>query len=280
MANDNTVSAEVVPDIELPTPEEALKETAPVAEATDTNSSDMPLGDSVDQSSEATIEALAAEQQAGESPLALPPRETAPQAAVAIDAPSASPQQESEAAAELVSQTDPTGGQDTTSSHSSTQRVVKKPKSDRTSRSESGSNPTDVRFYTIQSGDTLGSISRLIYGKRTRWKELAAWNKIPANGRIMAGSVLKYKSDAESADFDQRWNALAQKTTKVKKHDSLSHLAKRLLGNASLWPMLWKLNEDKISNPNHLVAGTELKYISQADFAGFVRANQNLKKAH
>ena len=45
----------------------------------------------------------------------------------------------------------------------------------------------------------------------------------------------------------------------VKSGDSLSKIAKELLGDADRWPEILAVNKDKISDPNAIKPGQELK---------------------
>jgi nucleoid-associated protein YgaU len=47
-------------------------------------------------------------------------------------------------------------------------------------------------------------------------------------------------------------------TYTVKPGDTLSSIAKSLLGHAHYWPAVWKANENKIHNPNVLTIGQQL----------------------
>ena len=44
----------------------------------------------------------------------------------------------------------------------------------------------------------------------------------------------------------------------VKSGDSLSKIAKELLGDAGRWPEIFEANKDKIENPNLIYPGQEL----------------------
>jgi nucleoid-associated protein YgaU len=49
------------------------------------------------------------------------------------------------------------------------------------------------------------------------------------------------------------------KTYKVKSGDTLSKIAKEMLGDADRWPEILEANKDKIKNPNVIQAGLELE---------------------
>ncbi|MGD2176895.1 MAG: LysM peptidoglycan-binding domain-containing protein [Anaerolineae bacterium] len=56
---------------------------------------------------------------------------------------------------------------------------------------------------------------------------------------------------AEEAEAEARTNV-------VKSGDSLSKIAKELLGDAGRWPELFEANKDKIKDPNLIYPGQEL----------------------
>lgn len=51
----------------------------------------------------------------------------------------------------------------------------------------------------------------------------------------------------------------AARTVTVKKGDTLSAIAKRELGKASLWPKLFEANRDQLDNPDRIKPGQVLK---------------------
>ncbi len=51
----------------------------------------------------------------------------------------------------------------------------------------------------------------------------------------------------------------APKVYVVKSGDSLSKIAKEMLGDAARWPEIFELNKDKISDPNLIYVGQELR---------------------
>lgn len=51
----------------------------------------------------------------------------------------------------------------------------------------------------------------------------------------------------------------APRTVTVKKGDTLSAIAKRELGKASLWPKIFEANRDQLDNPDRIKPGQVLK---------------------
>jgi nucleoid-associated protein YgaU len=50
-----------------------------------------------------------------------------------------------------------------------------------------------------------------------------------------------------------------EKTYVVQPGDSLSKIAKELLGDAARWPEIFELNKDQIKDPNLIQVGQELR---------------------
>ena len=63
----------------------------------------------------------------------------------------------------------------------------------------------------------------------------------------------------QAAARDAGIERMAQRTYVVKSGDSLSKIAKELLGDASRWPEIHELNKDQIADPNLIRVGQELK---------------------
>ena len=53
--------------------------------------------------------------------------------------------------------------------------------------------------------------------------------------------------------------AAESRTVTVKKGDTLSAIAKRELGKASLWPKIFEANRDQLDNPDRIKPGQVLK---------------------
>ena len=57
----------------------------------------------------------------------------------------------------------------------------------------------------------------------------------------------------------EREEAMAARVYVVKSGDSLSKIAKEVLGDAGRWPEIFELNKDQIKDPNLIYPGQELK---------------------
>jgi LysM repeat protein len=61
------------------------------------------------------------------------------------------------------------------------------------------------------------------------------------------------------ADIQARPGAGAGQTYTVKAGDTLSKIAKELLGDASAYPAIFEANRDQLSNPDQIKPGQQLK---------------------
>jgi len=120
--------------------------------------------------------------------------------------------------------------------------------------------------YHIYLGDTLAKISTKIYGTPKHWKTLAHENHLANPHRIYAGDVIFYTLTAKSKAFAHKYESATTKSVTVKKGDTLSGLARRVLGSQAQWRTLWKFN-GHIKNPDKLRVGDVLHYRSVAEVA-------------
>ena len=115
--------------------------------------------------------------------------------------------------------------------------------------------------YVVFPGDTLGTISRKIYGSNKEWKVLADLNGLVDPFVIRVGDVLKFDdSSAKAKAFASQYHA-TMKTVVVKSGDSLSKISAAVYGNSGKWKLLLGVNKDKITNPNQIAAGMSLRYV-------------------
>lgn len=82
-------------------------------------------------------------------------------------------------------------------------------------------------------------------------------------GGMPPEAIAAMKAAQERAQAVQKQAQEAQKakprTYVVQAGDSLSKIAKKILGDAKRWPEIYELNKDKISDPNLIYPGQELK---------------------
>ncbi|MBN1179698.1 MAG: LysM peptidoglycan-binding domain-containing protein [Anaerolineae bacterium] len=64
--------------------------------------------------------------------------------------------------------------------------------------------------------------------------------------------------EAQRAREEREKAAAAARTYVVKSGDSLSKIARDVLGNANRWPEIFEANKDKIKDPNLIYPGQEL----------------------
>lgn len=114
--------------------------------------------------------------------------------------------------------------------------------------------------YVVEQGDTLGKISRKIYGTPSRWNELASLSGITNPSRIFPGDVVYYTLDEKAVSFAQAYESTQRMEIQVGNGETLATLAKRVYGNSKAWRAIWRQN-DKIDNPDVVPPGTVIYYI-------------------
>jgi nucleoid-associated protein YgaU len=114
--------------------------------------------------------------------------------------------------------------------------------------------------YVVEQGDTLGRISRKIYGTPSRWNELASLSGITNPSRIFPGDVVYYTLDEKAVSFAQAYESTQRMEIQVGNGETLATLAKRVYGNSKAWRAIWRQN-DKIDNPDVVPPGTVIYYM-------------------
>ena len=122
-----------------------------------------------------------------------------------------------------------------------------------------------ITFHKVRPGESLSSICQQYYGDVLRVSELARFNDIADPDMVRAGRKLRIpKADALAGD--DRSNPAASsggadrsRTYTIKRGDSLSVVAQRLLHSAGRWRQLYELNRNVISDPDTLQVGTVIK---------------------
>jgi len=76
---------------------------------------------------------------------------------------------------------------------------------------------------------------------------------IPREAREAMEEAAKRKKEAAKEEAERA------KTYVVKSGDSLSKIAKALLGDAARWPEIFQANKDQIKDPNLIYPGQELR---------------------
>ena len=115
--------------------------------------------------------------------------------------------------------------------------------------------------YIVRQGDILGNISMAIYGTSRRWQELARYNDIEDPAKIMPGDVIKFDAnDGSAAQYQALSSNESWETTVVNVGDTLGSIAFKVYGTHKNWKLLWRQNEDTVSNPNQLEVGQTLRF--------------------
>lgn len=117
--------------------------------------------------------------------------------------------------------------------------------------------------YLVQPGDTLSAISQKIYGDAVYWSQIYKWNNLTNPDQIYPGDALKYQPNTASKAFDQTYGSVARKSITVKRGDSLSIIAKRVLGDGKAWKLIWAVNKKDISNPHQIQPNMVIYYFSK-----------------
>ena len=122
-----------------------------------------------------------------------------------------------------------------------------------------------ITFHTVRPGESLSSICHQFYGDVLRVSELARFNNIADPDVVRAGRKLRIPK-ADALARDDRSNPAASsggadrsRTYTIKRGDSLSVVAQRLLHSAGRWRQLYELNRNVISDPDTLQVGTVIK---------------------
>jgi nucleoid-associated protein YgaU len=86
---------------------------------------------------------------------------------------------------------------------------------------------------------------------------------IPSQARAAAAKrrpgIPESMQDAVEKAMAKRATEKKEKTYVVQPGDSLSKIAKELLGDAARWPEIFELNKDQIKDPNLIQVGQELR---------------------
>ena len=115
--------------------------------------------------------------------------------------------------------------------------------------------------YVVQKGDTLASIAEKVYGDSSKWSEIASFTGLSNPRMIYPGDVVYYQLTEKSQGFAAAYQGMQRSEVVVQEGETLSTIARRVLGSSSAWKMIWREN-DNIDNPDRLVAGTKLYYVN------------------
>lgn len=148
---------------------------------------------------------------------------------------------------------------------------------------EIGSSPGGEFSYKIVKGDWLSKIAGRVYGDIYKWPLIANANpqiqnphliypddviKVPiiddqsqsfANTYSLSSVIKAKKTEANRTVLKLKQAAPSKTVLVVKKGDTLSKIAKRVLGSAKEWKSIWTLNKGIVPNPDMLQVGTSLQ---------------------
>ena len=131
--------------------------------------------------------------------------------------------------------------------------------------------------YVVEHGDTLGKISKKIYGTPSRWNELASLSGITNPSRIFPGDVVYYTLDEKAVSFAQAYESTQRMEVQVNQGETLASLAKKVYGNSKGWRAIWRQN-DKIDNPDIVPPGTVIYYLPQGAATAANKISNKLTK--
>lgn len=122
--------------------------------------------------------------------------------------------------------------------------------------------------YIVQKGDTLARIAQRVYGDGNKWTEIANFTGLANPKLIYPGDIVYYQLTEQSMSFAGAYEGMKRNEVQVSQGDTLATIAGRVLGNSTLWKLIWRQN-DRIDNPDRLTAGTTLYYVDPAQVASF-----------
>ena len=121
--------------------------------------------------------------------------------------------------------------------------------------------------HTIKPGETFSSIAAGIYGDEKKWTAIAQANPLVDPAKLKVGQVIRVPDLKQfEAQRAQQFDELRQAVTKgdsntimVQPGDTLSHIATKAYGKATLWPMIYKANRDVLETPDDVKPGMKLR---------------------
>ncbi len=124
-------------------------------------------------------------------------------------------------------------------------------------------------MHTVRIGETLNVICKEHYGDSGLARSVALWNNIKNPNEIERGTQIALPS--QNSLIENSMVQTQQQTTvpitqsnvgtyKVKKGDTLSEIAQKIMGTTRKTQLLINLNKDVMPNPNNIRPGMILKY--------------------
>lgn len=109
--------------------------------------------------------------------------------------------------------------------------------------------------YNVKKGDNLWKIASTIYGDGYKWGLIARENNLKNPGQIEVGQKLV----VPTLTSQQKETPKIPSEYKVIKGDSLWKIAVIYFKDGFRWVEIWKLNKEKIMNPDRLEIGMTLR---------------------
>ena len=128
--------------------------------------------------------------------------------------------------------------------------------------------------YVVQKGDSLGTIAQRVYGDKAKWKEIADFTGLANPSLIYPGDVVYYQLTDQTKAYAVAYESASRSEVEVQPGDTLSTISGRVLGSPADWRLIWRQN-DNINDPDKLVVGTKLYYISRGTMAETVKVLKN-----
>jgi len=115
-------------------------------------------------------------------------------------------------------------------------------------------------LYTVRSGDTLAWIAESWFGRADTWHLITAMNPGLDPDRLRVGQQIKLPpKDATRATVTGAAQPASGNTHTVQPGDTLSVIARKLLGKASAWESIYQANREVIGpDPHGLDVGMKL----------------------
>lgn len=128
--------------------------------------------------------------------------------------------------------------------------------------------PAHTTVYVVQPGDDIWSLAERTLGRGDRWPEIAALNPgLDPRLELAPGQPLRLPAGPQqSADkaeplgpHDAPEPSGTNRTVTVRRGDTLWQLAERHLGDPERWPEIYRLNTDRIADPDEIDIGWVLR---------------------
>ncbi|MDO4569676.1 MAG: LysM peptidoglycan-binding domain-containing protein [Planctomycetia bacterium] len=149
---------------------------------------------------------------------------------------------------------------------------------DARAKDRGGERLSNDTVYAVTQGDTFWKISEKMYGTGGYHKALAQYNSNIVNNpnilpegtrlQIPKAEILmsyypalcpNYPKEGRVPSLEQAGRSAPRTYYVIREGDTLTDIARKQLGNASLWPKIYRLNQDKLQERFELVPGTQIE---------------------